>query len=96
MAVPGLRADSRGGGRQRFGWQGGSFADRYDITRASVLDPTDAICWTQNDTDPTDLEYVDTAPPPPGECWFFLIRGVDDDCGGPGPWSNGTISVDCP
>ncbi len=95
-AVDQVVAESMSGSVARFVWSPTFFADRYEILRGSVANPDGAICWTQNDPDPTDTQYDEPAMPLPGDSWFFLIRGVDDACGGPGPWSGGTIGGDCP
>ncbi len=95
-AVAGVSAESMPGSVARFVWAPALFADRYEILRGSVVNPEGAVCWTHNDSDPTDTQFVEPAMPLPGDSWFFLIRGVDDACGGAGPWSDGPIGGDCP
>jgi hypothetical protein len=85
-----------GGGAARYSWSAVPQADRYDILRGEMSDPAGAACWTDHDPDPTDSQYVEQAVPAAGVCWFYLIRGVDDACGGPGDWGSNMFTNECP
>jgi hypothetical protein len=92
--VQGMMVDALPEGASRYRWQSAPFADRYDLLHGLLPDPSGAVCWTDQDSDPTDTEYVETAIPQPGHGWFYLVRGVDDLCG-PGPWGSPLGGV-CP
>ena len=64
--------------------------------RGDIGDPTGAVCWTADDPDPTDTEYIESATPVPGACWFYLFLGVDDACGGPGSSGSHAVINNCP
>jgi hypothetical protein len=92
--VAGLSAERLGDGRTLYHWLAAPRADRYDVLSGDQLDPLNGACRTAADPDPRDLEYVEAQIPLPGECWWLLIRGVDDLCG-PGPWGP-AMETGCP
>ena len=94
--IQGVVTDLMPGRVTRFSWQPEQVADRYDIMRGDIENPTGAVCWSHNDPDPTDVEFVEQQTPPPGACWFYAIRGVDEACGGAGSWGTAVIINECP
>jgi hypothetical protein len=95
-AIGGVFAEGMAAGATRFGWDSEPLADRYDLLRGPLPGPAGAVCQTDQDPDPTDSVYVESATPPAGEGWFYLVIGVDDACGGPGPSGNGRPGGICP
>lgn len=86
--IEGLLATNAGPGDTRFRWQPQLTADSYDVLRGAVGDPSSGIFRTDTDPDPTDTTYVESSIPTAGTGWFYLIRGVDLACGGPGDWGH--------
>lgn len=76
-----------------------SNAERYDISRGVVSELATGSygqCKTSRDLDPTDGEFLDNQSPLLGTAFFYLVRGIDTGCGGPGSWgvsSDGTERV---
>ncbi|MDH3428051.1 MAG: thrombospondin type 3 repeat-containing protein, partial [Gemmatimonadota bacterium] len=94
--IHGVFAEAMAGGATLFGWNPEPLSDRYDLVRGTLSDPAVRVCATSQDPDPTDTEYVEVATPPAGEGWFYLVSGVDDQCGGRGPWGDGRADDVCP
>ena len=92
----GVSVEALAAGATRFGWDPDPLAERYDVQQETLPNFASAVCRTDQDFDPTDTEYVESATPPPGEGWIYLVRGVDDACGGPGPWGDGRADGVCP
>jgi hypothetical protein len=68
-------------------WNASAAADRYDVVRGLTVDlnGTDfGACQNARDTNPTDTQFSEPDLPPVGSSFFFLVRGVDLQCGGPG------------
>ena len=61
--IRGLFAEAMAAGATRFGWDPEPLADRYDLLRGAIPDPAGSVCWTDQDPDPTDTEYVESATP---------------------------------
>ncbi len=80
----------------RFSWQAAPTADRYDVLRGRLGQAGDGVCRTDTDPDPTDTEYFEPEVPPAGSGWHYLVRAVDDGCGGPGPWGSSVSPSACP
>jgi hypothetical protein len=80
-------------------WTPATFADRYDVSRGlcSEVGSTDyGACQTDRDPDPTDTRFEDDEWPPPGDGFFYLVRGRSDACATGGTWgrrSDGTGRV---
>lgn len=95
--VVSLRAEAVGGTDEtRFTWQAAPTADRYDVLRGSLGQAGDGACRTDTDADPTDTEYLEPEVPPAGAGWHYLVRAVDDACGGAGPWGSSFGPEVCP
>ncbi len=94
--VGGVRGGRAGGAVARFTWDPVPTADRYDVARGRLGDAGDGQCATDEDPDPTDTVFEDPAVPPPAAGWHYLFRGVDDGCGGPGPWGSAAAGEGCP
>ncbi|MDH3629393.1 MAG: FG-GAP-like repeat-containing protein, partial [Acidobacteriota bacterium] len=94
--IHGAFAEAMAGGATLFGWDPEPLADRYDLVRGTLSDPAVRVCATSQDPDPTDTEYVEVATPAAGEGWFYLVSGVDDQCGDRGPWGDGRADDVCP
>ena len=78
-----------------FEWSPTARADRYDISLRSLTERAN-ICWTFNDDDPTDTHFTELAVPASGDGWGYLVRGVDEACGGAGPWTRWMTTGICP
>jgi hypothetical protein len=97
--VSGVLVGPESDGMTHFGWQSAQQNDYYDILRGNTADRSrsGATCWTENDPDPTDTSYIEVETPARGHGWYFLFRGVDEACGGPGGWGSGDDEVSiCP
>ncbi len=71
-------------------WEDLPTADLYDLARGllSTLAPgTGGSCLAE---DLAESTYVDSELPPPGDGFFYIIRGKDTGCGGTGSWGEGT------
>ncbi len=93
--VAGVLAASMPNGATQFSWDATPTSDHYDVLWGDLSDPTSAVCVTDQDPDATDEEYVEPASPAAEICWFYLFRGVDDECGGPGTWGSSPLAGDC-
>src|SRR5262249_57434345 len=75
-------------------WTAPSTADRYDVSRG-LLSTSHA-----GDYGPclvhatTALSLVDATVPPAGRGLVYLVRGIDDQCGGPGTWGYSSDAVE--
>jgi len=70
-------------------WPLPSSADLFDISRGLVSELAAGSfgqCETSRDPDPTDGVFLDSESPALGGSFFYLVRGVDNGCGGPGTW----------
>lgn len=80
-------------------WQQSRTADRYDVSRGLISElgvTSYGSCQTVRDPNPGDTQFDENQLPPIGEAFFFLVRGVDQSCGGAGSWgsaSNGSERV---
>ena len=92
----GVVADTLLTGATQFTWAPTPFADRYEILRGDISNPSTAECATGRDPIATDTEFIESEVPLPGVCWYFLIRGVDAACGGPGEWGGPVGPMNCP
>ncbi|MEM7248184.1 MAG: cytochrome c peroxidase [Acidobacteriota bacterium] len=95
-AVQGVVAQHLPGGATSFSWQLQTVSDRYDVIRGSIALLPLGACVSDADVDPTDSEFMEIETPPAGEGWFYVVRGVDDACGGAGTWGRDTPPGDCP
>jgi hypothetical protein len=84
------------GAATAFSWDATIHADRYDVVRRELGGETGWICLTPTDPAPADTLFTEPTSPPDGVCWFYDVRGVDDACGGPGPWSAVDTGPACP
>jgi hypothetical protein len=91
-----LRAEAVQDGGTRFYWERAPQTDRHEILRGELGDFENAACRTHTDPDPTDAEYVEQEVPDQGVRWIYLFRGVDEVCGGPGPWGQAGNGQACP
>jgi hypothetical protein len=81
----------------RFSWVATQFADRYEILRGNVSNPTGpAVCATGRDPITTDTEFIESEVPAAGVGWFYLMRAVDTACGGEGEWGGPVGPLSCP
>jgi len=92
----GVTAEALAGGSTRFTWAQTPFSDRYEILRGSVSDPSNPVCATNRDLITTDTEFIESEIPLTGVSWYYLIRGVDAACGGPGEWGGPAGPINCP
>jgi hypothetical protein len=80
-------------------WTEAAFADGYDLVRGQIAELPGGygVCLVSM---LPDRSAVDDMLPREGTAYFYLVRGVDAGCGGPGPLgtdSDGTRrTADCP
>ncbi|MDQ7007376.1 MAG: endonuclease/exonuclease/phosphatase family protein [Acidobacteriota bacterium] len=96
LEVESLRAETVGASTTRFTWTPASTADRYDVARGALGTADDFLCRTNTDDDPTDTEFLEPAVPAAGSGWHYLVRALDDACGGAGPWGADAAAAACP
>ncbi len=94
--IASLMAEAIDAATTRLFWQAAATADRYDIARGLLGAADDFVCRSDTDDDTTDTEYLEPAVPPAGSGWHYLVRGIDDGCGGAGPWGSGAAAETCP
>ncbi len=80
----------------RFTWGPLPPPNRYDAARGRLGGADDGRCVTDRDPDPSDTVFEDPELPAPGTGWHYVFRGVDDGCGGPGPWGSRAAGEGCP
>ncbi len=95
-AIDGVVAETLTDRTTRFTWTADPLAERYDVVRGPLDDPDGAVCRSSSDADVTDTEYLESGDPAPRGGWFYLFRGVDDGCGGPGEWGSDRFGTGCP
>lgn len=72
-------------------WNARPTAERFDILRGltSLLPNGDlGVCQNGRDPNTADTTFAEPQVPAPGTAFFFLVRGVDAGCGGPGSWGH--------
>jgi len=79
-----------GGAVTTIDWDDPATADRYDVARGSLASlgvGAHGSCVAQA---LTESSWTDPDLPAPGDGFFYLVRGEDTGCGGPGTWGEAT------
>lgn len=80
--------------RTQVAWSAAPGAERYDVSRG-LLSAIQVGEYGPCLADSVTLASVpDAALPPAGDGFLYLVRGVDDVCGGPGSWGNASNGVE--
>ncbi|GEM_PF-2757171 len=90
-----LRATPLPNQETRFSWGSVPTADRYDTVRGDLGQWNSGVCVNDSDPDTSDTIYDEIMIPAVGTGWYYLVRAVDDGCGGPGPWGTTTTGTFC-
>jgi hypothetical protein len=80
-----------GGTITSISWSAALFSDLYDVERGLItqLNGSDfGECQNARDPDRTDTLFVDDEPAPPGQGFFYLVRGVNLSCGQSGGYGD--------
>lgn len=72
--------------REGVGWTPAISADAYDVSRGLLPRGADDDYGACLANDHPQSELADGSVPPPGQVYFYLVRGVDAGCGGDGSW----------
>jgi len=76
-----------------YSWTSAPTANRYDVVRG-LLSSSHAgdygACFAN---DVAAASVTDVSLPPPGNGYLYLVRGVDDQCGGAGTWGQSSSGV---
>ncbi len=75
-------------------WSAAPGAERYDVSRGLLSSSHAGDYGPCLGDSVAGTSLPDPSVPPPGDGFLYLVRGVDDFCGGPGTWGTGSNGVE--